>query len=510
MEPGEYAVRGGILDLFPPGRSTPGAARFLRRHAGEHQGVRSRDAAHGARSCSKLDPDADQRGRLRRGGRALFRAPLRRDCSAARPATTRSTRRSAPASAIPGMEHWLPLFHEQLETLFDYVPGAAVSFDHLADEAVERAASSRSRSTTRRASKALEAADASARRPTSRCRPTAMFLDARGRGRAALAAPRDRAPDALRGGREAGAPCARWRGRGGRNFAAERASERASTCSTPSSRHIRAPAGPGQARHRRRLDAGRARAAGDAARRARPQGRRARSRATPRRWRCPRRRPALAVLGLEQGFETPDLAVIGEQDILGDRLVRPRRKARRAADVLTEATSLSVGDLVVHADHGIGRFDGLKTITALGAPHDCLELDYAGGDKLYLPVENIELLSRYGSDEARCATRPARRRRLADAQGPPQEAPARDRRRADQDRGAAPAASEAPALAPPAGRLRRVRRPLPLRGDRGSGGQHRRRARRPRLRAGRWTGWCAATSASARPRSRCAPPSSPP
>ncbi len=108
---------------------------------------------------------------------------------------------------------------------------------------------------------------------------------------------------------------------------------------------------------------------------------------------------ALCVLGLEQGFETPDLAVIGEQDILGDRLVRPRRKARRAADVLTEAASLAVGDLVVHADHGIGRFAGLKTITALGNPHDCVELHYAGGDKLFLPVENIELLSRYGNDE---------------------------------------------------------------------------------------------------------------
>jgi transcription-repair coupling factor (superfamily II helicase) len=108
---------------------------------------------------------------------------------------------------------------------------------------------------------------------------------------------------------------------------------------------------------------------------------------------------AFAVLGLEQGFETPELAVIAEQDVLGDRLVRPRRKARRAADVITEATSLGVGDFVVHADHGIGRFDGLTTITALGAPHDCLEIAYADGAKLYLPVENIELLSRYGSGE---------------------------------------------------------------------------------------------------------------
>jgi transcription-repair coupling factor (superfamily II helicase) len=108
---------------------------------------------------------------------------------------------------------------------------------------------------------------------------------------------------------------------------------------------------------------------------------------------------AFAVLGLEQGFETPDFAIIAEQDILGDRLVRQRRRQRKAADVLTEATSLSIGDLVVHADHGIGRFAGLQIITALGAPHDCLELHYAGGDKLFLPVENIELLSRFGADE---------------------------------------------------------------------------------------------------------------
>ena len=63
-------------------------------------------------------------------------------------------------------------------------------------------------------------------------------------------------------------------------------------------------------------------------------------------------------------------------------------------------TSLDAGDLVVHVDHGIGRFVGLQTIQAAGAPHDCLELHYAEGAKLYLPVENIELLSRYGSEEA--------------------------------------------------------------------------------------------------------------
>ena len=72
----------------------------------------------------------------------------------------------------------------------------------------------------------------------------------------------------------------------------------------------------------------------------------------------PKGATAFACFGVEEGFETPDFAVIAEQDILGDRLVRQRRKTRRAADVLTEATSLSVGDLVVHSDHGIGRFCG--------------------------------------------------------------------------------------------------------------------------------------------------------
>ncbi len=136
---------------------------------------------------------------------------------------------------------------------------------------------------------------------------------------------------------------------------------------------------------------------------------------------------ALAVLGLESGFETQDVAVISEQDILGDRLVRPRKASRRAENFIAEATSLAAGDLVVHVDHGIGRFVGLKTIEAAGAPHDCLEIHYAGGDKLFLPVENIELLSRYGAEETAGRSRPARRLRLAGAQGADEEPHPRDR-----------------------------------------------------------------------------------
>ena len=108
--------------------------------------------------------------------------------------------------------------------------------------------------------------------------------------------------------------------------------------------------------------------------------------------------PALLVLPLDHGFTTADVAVLTEQDMLGDRLVR-RRKRRKAADAfLAELAALSPGDLVVHADHGIGRYIGLTQIPVSRTPHDCVALEYARGDKLYVPVENIELLSRYGSE----------------------------------------------------------------------------------------------------------------
>jgi transcription-repair coupling factor (superfamily II helicase) len=107
---------------------------------------------------------------------------------------------------------------------------------------------------------------------------------------------------------------------------------------------------------------------------------------------------ALAVLPLDHGFTTSDVALLTEQDMLGDRLVR-RRKRRKSADAfLSELATLSPGDLVVHADHGIGRYEGLTRIPVGTSPHDCVALEYAGGDKLYVPVENIDILSRYGSE----------------------------------------------------------------------------------------------------------------
>ena len=107
---------------------------------------------------------------------------------------------------------------------------------------------------------------------------------------------------------------------------------------------------------------------------------------------------AAVILPLERGFITNDLCVVTEQDILGDRLSRPQRRKKRNEAVLKEASSLSVGDIIVHSDHGVGRFEGLETLKAGGLLHDCVKLIYAGGDKLFLPVENIDLLSRYGGD----------------------------------------------------------------------------------------------------------------
>ncbi|HUQ13294.1 MAG TPA: transcription-repair coupling factor [Novosphingobium sp.] len=104
------------------------------------------------------------------------------------------------------------------------------------------------------------------------------------------------------------------------------------------------------------------------------------------------------VLPLEQGFANDTLELITEQDLLGDRLVRRKRKRRDADAFLAELSALNVGDYVVHADHGIGRYEGLEAVVVGKSPHDCVQLSYAGGDKLYIPVENIDVITRYGSE----------------------------------------------------------------------------------------------------------------
>ncbi len=107
---------------------------------------------------------------------------------------------------------------------------------------------------------------------------------------------------------------------------------------------------------------------------------------------------ALAVVPLDRGFVAPALAVVTEQDLLGDRLVRRAKRKKSADAFLSELATMSPGDFMVHRDHGIGRFEGLTSIPVGKSPHDCVQLTYAGGDKLFVPVENIDVLSRYGSE----------------------------------------------------------------------------------------------------------------
>ncbi|MCX7675825.1 MAG: transcription-repair coupling factor, partial [Alteraurantiacibacter sp.] len=115
--------------------------------------------------------------------------------------------------------------------------------------------------------------------------------------------------------------------------------------------------------------------------------------------RAARGKPVAVVLPLDTGFANDQIDLVSEQDLLGDRLVRRRRKKKDADAFLAELQALRRGDLVVHIDHGIGRYLGLEAIAAGKSLHDCVCLEYAGGDKLYIPVENLEVLSRYGSGE---------------------------------------------------------------------------------------------------------------
>jgi transcription-repair coupling factor (superfamily II helicase) len=391
MEAGEYAVRGGILDLFPPGRASPVRLDFF---GDTLESIKAFDVTtqRTQKPVQKLALMPVSEVAFGEEAEKLFRA---RYVELFGGATGDDPLYEAVSSGhrYPGQEHWLPLFHDALETLFDYLPGVPVSFDHRADES----AASRFEQIEEHYGARLEALEEAkfGGPPYKPVPPERMFLSRR----EYAAAQAGHRTYRLTPFEEADAPNVRsWRGRGGRTFAAERQQGDVNVFDAVVG-HIRRLQGesrrvivtawtPGA---RERLitlltdhglkDVTRVESYAEALA-------------------LPGQATGVGVLGLEQGFETPEIAVIGEQDILGDRLVRPRRKQRSAVDVLTEATSLSLGDLVVHADHGIGRFAGLKTITVLGAPHDCLELNYAGGDKLFLPVENIELLSRYGADES--------------------------------------------------------------------------------------------------------------
>jgi transcription-repair coupling factor (superfamily II helicase) len=394
-EAGEYAVRGGIIDLFAPGRAEPVRLDFfgdvlesIRSFDPESQ--RTTDQLHALDlvPAAELQLTSETIRRFRLGYVEAFGAaspddPLYQAVSEGR--------------RHIGMEHWLPLFHARLDTVFDYVPGAPVVLEPLADDAArERLDQIKDYYEARR--QALGQRNAGP--PYHPLSPDRLYLpEAAWRERLDTAPLVRLTPFAVPQGEGAqSAPLIDAETRQGRNFAAERA-EPGRNVFEALVQHVLAL----QAARKRTVialwsDGARERMAHVLADHG--LANLASVPSWPEVARLPAAQVALAVLGLESGFETGDAAIISEQDILGDRLVRPRRGGRRPENFIAEATSLAAGDLVVHVDHGIGRFVGLRAIEAAGAPHDCLEIHYAGGDKLFLPVENVELLSRYGSEEA--------------------------------------------------------------------------------------------------------------
>ncbi len=395
QEPGEFAHRGGLVDVFVAGAEHPVRLDFF---GDEIDAIRVFDPASqrsiDRRGSLTLLPvaeyplDAESIRRFRQGYVECFGAvtesdPLYEAISEGR--------------VFPGAEHWLPLFHARLASLFDYLENVRITLDHDIvpvleqrwEEIVGRHAARRERLTA--ASSGAGGFEAGPYKPLP---PERLYLPAdecvgtlAGRG------PVEWVPFALPeepGNANAG-------GRRGRDFAAERATRGRNVYDdfaawlkeeTPRRRVLIASFGEGARERLRSVLADH-----DAPPVVAVESR-AEAQALP---------PGVigaVVLPLAHGFETDELLFVSEQDVLGERLMRRAGRRRRAGEEIIEALStLSPGDLVVHAEHGIGRFEGLETIAVQGAPHACARLVYRGGDKLYVPVENIEVLSRYGGEE---------------------------------------------------------------------------------------------------------------
>ncbi len=391
-EPGEYAVRGGIIDLYPPGFEEPVRLDLFgdeiermrnfdpmsQRTTGESKGI-------SLRAMSEFTLDQDSITRFRTGYRELFGVsandPLYEAVSA--------------GQHYIGMEHWLPLLNEGMETLFDYAPDAIVTLDPQAEEAF--AARHGQIDDFYQARVDLQKTEARAGNLVYRPLPPDRLYLANDE-RARLLAARAVVRLSPFGQIEGDAASIDGGGRRGRDFSDVRATQAAQLYEV-----IRDYLDHYRQDGRRTFIA------------AYSQGSRHRlmsvladhgfQRLVPvAGWddalKLPPAETAVVVLALETGFMTRDVCFVSEQDILGDRLARPQKKKRRSDKFTIDVGELTEGDLVVHAEHGIGRYAGLETLQVSGAAHDCVRILYAGDDKLFVPVENIEVLSRYGSEEA--------------------------------------------------------------------------------------------------------------
>ncbi|MDB4071291.1 transcription-repair coupling factor [Amylibacter sp.] len=386
-EPGDYAIRGGIIDVFPPGESGPvrmdlfgdeleSARRF---DPVSQRTVENLDRIEFA-PVSEIILDDVSINRFRNNYRKEFGSaglddPLYEAISAGR--------------KHQGYEHWAPYFHDGMETIFDHLPNAVI----FMDENIERIHTSRWDGINDQYEARLEALNSKNRLETvyKPIKPELFYISPddlfdllnNREQRKFIVLPQPTGPNSLD-----------MRARIGRNFSPERQNEELGLFEEFAKHIIEKRKTTSVIIASMSLGA-RERLYGLL------QDQGLSGMVNIKTWKDINQAIgsiSLAVWHLEHGFEAPGLTIISEQDVLGELIIRKTNKKRRAKDFLTEASSLSVGDLVVHVDHGVGRYRGLETVKAAGAPHDCLLLEYANNDRLYLPVENVELLSRYGHE----------------------------------------------------------------------------------------------------------------
>lgn len=393
-EPGEYAVRGGIVDVFPTGTEEPVRLDFfgddleeIRRFDPMSQRTTGKRKSVAFLPVGEVLLDDATIQRFRSGYRSLFGAEVTAD--PVYEAVSAGRRHG-------GMEHWLPLYHERLDTVLDYVGDAPVTLDHQADEVAaarfeQIAEYHEARIQMLRAGGAEAGGIYRPLDPDSLYLPPldwATLLADRAVGAfTPFALPDDGAVIDLGAG--SGIDLAEARARGGSAVYDA----------------VRDAVIEEIGRGRRVIVAGYSEGSRDRlAHLLRDHGIDSIAPADTLGdiLDLPPSAVATAVLPLEHGYRRGDVTVISEPDIVGERLVRPsRRRKRRGEEFLREVSSLEEGDYVVHTEHGIGRYLGLETLEIGGAPHDVLRLEYLGGDKLFVPVENIDVLSRYGSEETK-------------------------------------------------------------------------------------------------------------
>ncbi|HEU4618449.1 MAG TPA: transcription-repair coupling factor [Gammaproteobacteria bacterium] len=413
-EPGEFAVRGALLDVYPTGAAAPVRIDFFDEEIEtlrtfDPQTQMSRGETNEAKILPAREFPFDSQGitGFRRRFRARFpgepsRCPIYRDISEAQ----------LPA----GVEYYLPLFFDETKTLLDYVPpDALIIMLEDARQGLEegwRLVEERYEQLRGDIERPILPPDAAFVPPAEvlaalDARPTLHLLRSRveqapaeGTGGAAAdatggapanatsEAPADEAPETAKAragekSRDFDSPAVHPLSSG---LAPEADRIARWLDGAPGERTLLVTSSPGHREMLLELLRGRGYAVS--------------SLAGWREFVASDAALGLAIGELDEGLALPDrhLRIVTAEQIGMERprqRTRRRRAARDPDAVIRELTDLRVGAPVVHEDYGVGRYQGLKTLEVEGVETEFLVLEYAGGDKLYVPVQSLHLVTRY-------------------------------------------------------------------------------------------------------------------